>query len=291
MPLDFPNSPSVNQQYTVGSTTWIWDGTVWNAQNAALDFTGYVETFNGATGDIIGVNSVNGLTGAVTGLMVNTNHLASTRISDPDGAILIPPNNTVVQTISNTALFGKTGSYMLFIHPYSFGAGCTLTEIQTSQGGSSSGHTGSLLFAVYDTDPSNGRPLNKLYESSEINIGTLNYARYSANPNLHLEPGSYWIGFLMNNPAGKAATTWSWSVQTGSASVWEVDGIAGVNRYFNTGNMNHLRYSFAGMTLPDVLTHGFTAAITVNTDPAIGWGTSETYQGSRCPHMGVVISQ
>ena len=52
MPLDFPNSPSVNQQYTVGSTTWIWDGTVWNAQNAALDFTGYVESLGGTTGAI-----------------------------------------------------------------------------------------------------------------------------------------------------------------------------------------------------------------------------------------------
>lgn len=289
MPLDFPNSPSVNQQYTVGSTTWIWDGTVWNAQNAALDFTGYVETFNGATGAVEGVSSFNGLTGAVLGLPL-MNHMASTRISDDLGAILIPPNNTVVQTISNTALFGKTGSYMLLIHPYSFGRGCTIGEIQTSQGGSVAGHTGSLIFAVYDNDPTTGRPLNKLYESSELNIGTLNYTRYSATPNLYLEPGDYWIGFLMNNPSGKAATTWSWAVQTGSASVWEVDGVSGVNRYFNTGNMNHLRYAFAGMTLPDVLTHGFTAAVTVNTDPAIGWGTSETYQGSRCPHIGVAIS-
>jgi hypothetical protein len=289
MALNFPNSPSVNDRYTVGSTTWIWDGTVWNAQNGAIDFTTYVETFNGQTGDVQGVSSINGSTGDVTGILRETNHIGTIRIKDDLGAILIPPNNTVVQTISNTALFGKTGSYILLIHPYTFLQGCTLSEIQTSQGGSVSGHTGSLLFAVYDTHPSNGRPLNKLYESAEINIGTLNYARYSANPDLYVEPGSYWIGFLMKNPSGKAATTWSWSVQTGSATVWEVDGVSGVTRYFNTGNMNHLRYSFAGMTLPDVLTHGFTAAVTVNTDPAIGWGASETYQGSRCPHIGVAI--
>jgi collagen type I alpha len=29
MPIDFPNSPSVNDQFTSGSTTWRWDGTVW----------------------------------------------------------------------------------------------------------------------------------------------------------------------------------------------------------------------------------------------------------------------
>jgi collagen type VII alpha len=29
MPIDFPNSPSVNDEFTSGSTTWRWDGTVW----------------------------------------------------------------------------------------------------------------------------------------------------------------------------------------------------------------------------------------------------------------------
>jgi hypothetical protein len=29
MAIDFPNSPSVNQIFTVGSQTWIWTGTVW----------------------------------------------------------------------------------------------------------------------------------------------------------------------------------------------------------------------------------------------------------------------
>jgi hypothetical protein len=29
MPIDFPNSPSVNDQFTSGSTTWRWDGSVW----------------------------------------------------------------------------------------------------------------------------------------------------------------------------------------------------------------------------------------------------------------------
>jgi hypothetical protein len=66
MALNFPNSPSVNERYTVGSTTWIWDGTVWNAQNGAIDFTTYVETFNGQTGDVEGVSSFNGQTGAVS---------------------------------------------------------------------------------------------------------------------------------------------------------------------------------------------------------------------------------
>ena len=30
MPIDFPNSPTVSQQFVSGSTTWQWDGTKWN---------------------------------------------------------------------------------------------------------------------------------------------------------------------------------------------------------------------------------------------------------------------
>jgi hypothetical protein len=29
MAIDFPNSPSVNDTFTVGTRTWIWDGTTW----------------------------------------------------------------------------------------------------------------------------------------------------------------------------------------------------------------------------------------------------------------------
>jgi hypothetical protein len=28
--IDFPNSPTLNQQFTFGNTTWEWDGVTWN---------------------------------------------------------------------------------------------------------------------------------------------------------------------------------------------------------------------------------------------------------------------
>lgn len=31
MPLNFPDSPSLNQVYTSGSNSWQWDGAAWNA--------------------------------------------------------------------------------------------------------------------------------------------------------------------------------------------------------------------------------------------------------------------
>jgi hypothetical protein len=30
MSINFPDSPTLNQQFTSGGTTWIWDGTKWN---------------------------------------------------------------------------------------------------------------------------------------------------------------------------------------------------------------------------------------------------------------------
>ena len=31
MPIDFPNSPTLNDTFTVGDRTWTWDGTRWEA--------------------------------------------------------------------------------------------------------------------------------------------------------------------------------------------------------------------------------------------------------------------
>lgn len=31
--INFPNSPTVGATHTVGSTTWVWNGTVWGPMN------------------------------------------------------------------------------------------------------------------------------------------------------------------------------------------------------------------------------------------------------------------
>lgn len=35
MPIDFPNSPTINQTFTSGNNTWQWDGTAWNIVTAS----------------------------------------------------------------------------------------------------------------------------------------------------------------------------------------------------------------------------------------------------------------
>ena len=266
MPLNFPNSPSINQTYTVGSSTWTWDGTVWNATSSS--------TIVGTTDVNIGSNNI----------MITDN------ATTPD--ILINPIGVHSTGLSNTASFGPTGAYMLFLLPYMFDRGITMTRIATLSGGSSSGHTGSILFAVYDTNPSTGLPYNLKYASAETNISTTNFQRYTAAPNLNLAKGAYWVGFLLNTPSTKTTTTWSWAAFSNSYANW--DAFANGSRWFNNGQMGHLRYSFSGMTLGAIgltLTHGFTSALTNNTHPAIGWGTSEMVSSARTPYIAVSVVQ
>lgn len=35
MPIDFPNSPILNEEFTAAGTTWIWDGAKWVIKESA----------------------------------------------------------------------------------------------------------------------------------------------------------------------------------------------------------------------------------------------------------------
>jgi hypothetical protein len=51
VPIDFPNSPELNEPFTVGDVTWYWDGYVWRISNS-----------QGATGPT-GPQGIQGVTG------------------------------------------------------------------------------------------------------------------------------------------------------------------------------------------------------------------------------------
>ena len=50
MPLNFPSSPAVNDQYTFAGRTWVWNGSAWDSYNPGITF--YVSRLNGFTGGI-----------------------------------------------------------------------------------------------------------------------------------------------------------------------------------------------------------------------------------------------
>jgi len=60
--IDFPNSPTLNQVFTSGGKTWVWNGSVWNTVTSALGFTGPTGAI-GPTGPA-GAQGATGPTGA-----------------------------------------------------------------------------------------------------------------------------------------------------------------------------------------------------------------------------------
>jgi collagen type VII alpha len=124
MPIDFPNSPNVNEPFTSGSTTWKWDGTAWKV---VRDFAP-----TGATGQTgpTGVTGAVGNTG-VTGInwraafdfiaysvgdvvqYSGSTYYCNTAISSGDIASHIPGSSArwdLVSAKGNTGPTGVTGT-------------------------------------------------------------------------------------------------------------------------------------------------------------------------------------
>jgi hypothetical protein len=71
MPLNFPTSPAVNEQYTFGGRTWIWNGSAWDSYNPEI--TAYVSAVNGFTGGItLAAGSGITLTGSAKTITIST---------------------------------------------------------------------------------------------------------------------------------------------------------------------------------------------------------------------------
>jgi hypothetical protein len=106
--IDFPNTPTTGDTFTVGTITWEWDGTVWNtasladwlddtkADLAGASFTGLVTTSNGLTNAqqknalvASGYNSVSGnFAQASRVIMTATNTSSAEPTTRPDGTTL-----------------------------------------------------------------------------------------------------------------------------------------------------------------------------------------------------------
>lgn len=110
MAIDFPTSPTLNQIYTYGSRSWIWNGLAWDI-NFSTSGTSGVSTVNGFTGgvtlaagfNVTIVDSANvitisssggGGTAAITGLTGTVNEV---EVSGTTGNVTIGlPNNVTI---------------------------------------------------------------------------------------------------------------------------------------------------------------------------------------------------
>jgi hypothetical protein len=65
MAINFPNSPTVNETFTTGTDTWIWDGVTWGV--AAVDSPNFTDI--SVSGNVIG-NVIGNVTGQHTGNVI-----------------------------------------------------------------------------------------------------------------------------------------------------------------------------------------------------------------------------
>lgn len=84
MALDFPNSPSVNDTFAIGDTTWTWDGTVWKRTPGPYYTSGVVD----AKGDLLVGTTPN----TIVRLPIGTNDYILTADSSATPGVAWKPN-------------------------------------------------------------------------------------------------------------------------------------------------------------------------------------------------------
>jgi hypothetical protein len=102
MPLDFPNSPSINTVYSSGSRSWIWDGVSWGLVASGLQGP------TGPTGPA-GPTGPTGPTGATgdwsTAQTINTQTGTSYVVLSSDvGKLITLTNSSAITLTVNTGL-------------------------------------------------------------------------------------------------------------------------------------------------------------------------------------------
>jgi hypothetical protein len=110
MTLSFPSSPALNDTYTTGGSTWVWNGTTWDLIRQATGPTGPTGSTGstGATGQT-GTTGPTGLTAVASGVVnhgtfVTMDNLKFTVTSSGSRGLS-------VATVSGTAALYTSGSY------------------------------------------------------------------------------------------------------------------------------------------------------------------------------------
>jgi hypothetical protein len=108
MPLDFPPSPSLNEIYTFGGRSWIWNGTAWDVYSSGVTGPAGPQGNTGATGSQ-GPQGTTGATGPVGNYVISIRGLTgAVGITNGSGIGLSVSGNTL--TVSNTGVLSVNGA-------------------------------------------------------------------------------------------------------------------------------------------------------------------------------------
>lgn len=226
MAIDFPNSPTTNQTFTVGTRTWIWDGTTWELVATSSD--PIQKTIVDAKGDLIaGTNS-----DAVARLAVGTNGQVLTADSaTATGLKWAAAASGSVTKISATSVSGA--------------ASLSLDNVFTSTYrnylivGSWSGTDGAWLNIRYRTSGSDNTTANYSDQRLEANNTTISgdrttgqtAARLGGSRNALLNTVAVWV----YSPQATERTLWSTvNVDQGSTcALIQFGGVFGATTSFD----------------------------------------------------------
>jgi hypothetical protein len=157
--LNFPTNPSLNQLYSFGGKTWIWNGSGWQLSasgaingivigNVIPEFGGFTNI--SATGNITGsyfIGNGSQLTGIVVeagSQIVNAN--SNVRIGGPNSNVTVSVNS-----VANVAVFTTTGvSLTGTVTANNFvGNGAALTSVMADRGSDSNNWNTLTQMGVY----------------------------------------------------------------------------------------------------------------------------------------------
>jgi hypothetical protein len=114
--IDFPDSPNLNDTFTSGGRTWIWNGTVWNTVTTQVGATGPTgPTGPAGSGTTLtegtGINIVDDVVSVDTTVIAETNSPTFTGLTDFTG--IVDFSESVVLGIDVLpSQIGEDGNYL-----------------------------------------------------------------------------------------------------------------------------------------------------------------------------------
>lgn len=240
MAIDFPSSPSLNQVYSFGGRSWIWNGTQWLGYNTgATGPTGYTG-YTGYTGPSGAASTVTGPTG----------YTGFTGFTGYTGPSLTPAGTTGQLQVNNSGSLGAVSSGTTGQALISQGAGVSPSFDTLSVSG---GGTGLTTLTANNVLLGNG-------------TSALQVVAPGANGNVLTSNGTTWQSTAPSASGGTITATASGSISIGEPIV--INSNATVSAVTTALNTSSNWLSLVTGTTTDA-THGNTSVV-CSVDPSSG---------------------